>query len=378
MTLGPSLMTVKGFAATDTLRTFLRARELCEQLGDDLQLFRVLFGLSIVSVVRAEYAKACRFAEQSLRQAERANDAALLVQAHWVLGLGLQFIGDFAGSREHLERSVALYDPQRHAAHAFLYGAILNRMHLGRVLWFLGFPSQAQALTLEGIDVAGKMRHPLGTCNALSIAVTTRSVSPQRGEDRRDDRPDALPRRRARARLLRRNRRNHAGMGARDAGRGGRGLRSDASPDWTRIERSKSEQQRAYYLVLMAEAWCSAGRTEEGRHALDEAAEVIDHTEEHFCEAELYRIKGELLARDPASAETEDCFRRAIDLARSQQAKGLELRAATSLARWLHGQRSAGRRARDARAGLRMVHRGLRDAGHACCRIRCSTSRLAR
>jgi tetratricopeptide (TPR) repeat protein len=99
MTLGPSLMTVKGFAATDTLRTFLRAQELCEQLGDGVQQFRVLFGLSIVSVVRAEYEKARQFADQSLQQAERADDDALLVQAHWALGLSLQFIGDFTGSR---------------------------------------------------------------------------------------------------------------------------------------------------------------------------------------------------------------------------------------------------------------------------------------
>jgi predicted ATPase len=338
MTLGPSLMTVKGFAATDTLRTFLRARELCEQLGDDLQLFRVLFGLSIVSVVRAEYAKACRFAEQSLRQAERADDAALLVQAHWVLGLGLQFIGDFAASREHLERSVALYDPQRHAAHAFLYGAILNRMHLARVLLFLGFPSQAQTLTLEGIDVAGNMRHPVGICNALSVAVTLEAF--HRNAEKIIEMTDLMLFHADEHGLV-----YYAGIGAIMRG-WARAMQGEVEEGCGQMRAGldahravETEQQRAYYLVLMAEAWCAAGRVEEGLRALDEAVEVIHHTEEHFCEAELYRIKGELLARSPASGETEDCFRRAIDIARTQQAKGLELRAATSFARWLHGQR---------------------------------------
>jgi adenylate cyclase len=344
MTLGPSLMTVKGFAATDTLRTFLRARELCEQLGDDLQLFRVLFGLSIVSVVRAEYAKACRFAEQSLRQAERANDAALLVQAHWVLGLSLQFIGDFTSSREHLERSIALYDPKRHAAHAFLYGAILNRMHLARVLLFLGYPSQAQALTLEGIAVAETMRHPVGTCNALSIAVSLEAF--HRNAEKILEMADLMLFHADEHGLV-----YYAGIGAIMRG-WARAMQGEVDEGCAQMRAGldahravETEQQRAYYLVLMAEAWCAAGRALEGRQALDEAAEIIDHTDEHFCEAELYRIKGELLARDPASAEAEACFRRAIDIAGAQQAKGLELRAATSLARWLYarGGRDAAR-----------------------------------
>jgi predicted ATPase len=95
----------------------------------------------------------------------------------------------------------------------------------------------------------------------------------------------------------------------------------------------ETEQQRAYYLVLMAEACSAAGLVEEGLHALDEAIEAVNRTEEHFCEAELYRIKGELLANNQASEAAHDCLRRAIHIARTQHAKGLELRAAMSLAR---------------------------------------------
>ena len=132
----------------------------------------MLFGLAIVSVVRAEYGKARRYAERCLAQAERAKDAALLVQAHWVLGLSLQYMGDLVESRTHLERSVALYDPQKHATHVFLYGAILNRAHLARVLLYMGYPDEAHALVGESVATSEKMRHPVGLCNALSVAVT--------------------------------------------------------------------------------------------------------------------------------------------------------------------------------------------------------------
>ena len=83
----------------------------------------------------------------------------------------------------------------------------------------------------------------------------------------------------------------------------------------------------------MAEALSAAGRVDEGLRALDEALEAINRTDERFCEAELYRIKGELLARHDNSEAAVECLRRAIEIARTQHAKGLELRAAISLAR---------------------------------------------
>jgi predicted ATPase len=309
-----------------------------------VQLFRVLFGLSIVSVVRAEYGKARDFAEQCLRQAQRADDGALLVQAHWAVGLSLQFIGDLTTAREHLERSVALYDPQRHAAHAFLYGAILNRMHLGRILVYLGYPAQGHALAVEGLRVAEKMRHPLGLCNALSVAVTIEAF--HRNTQKITDMTEkmlfhadehGLP--------------HYAGIGTIMRG-WARAMQGEVDEGCTEMRAGlashrtvETEQQRAYHLVLMAEAWCAGGRVDEGLQALDEAVDAVNHSEEHFCEAELYRIKGELLMRNQSWEAAEVCLRRAIEIARTQQARALELRAVMSLARLLsaQGQREAAR-----------------------------------
>ena len=95
----------------------------------------------------------------------------------------------------------------------------------------------------------------------------------------------------------------------------------------------ETEQQRAYYLVLMADALCAAGRIDDGLQVLDQAAAAVNASDEHFCEAELYRIRGELLARAERRDEAQTYIQRAIGVAQSQCAKALELRGVTSLAR---------------------------------------------
>jgi predicted ATPase len=334
ITLGPSLMTVKGFAANDTLQTYLRAQALCEQVRDEAQLFRVLFGLSIVSVVRAEYGKARHFAEQCLRLAERADDAALRVQAHWLVGLSVQFIGDLTGSREHLERSIALYDAERHATHLFLYGAILNRMHLGRVMLYLGFPDRAQVWIAEGLRMAETMRHPLALCNTLSVAVTVEAFHRNTGTiiDMAEKMlfhadEHGLPHYAGIATIMRGWAR--AMLGEVDEGCAEIKAGLSAQLD---IE---TEQQRAYFLVLLAEALCGAGRFDEGMRALDEAQEALNRTDERYYEAELHRLKGELLMKAQSLEAAEVCFRHSVDVARLQGARAFELRAATGLARLL-------------------------------------------
>ena len=96
-----------------------------------------------------------------------------------------------------------------------------------------------------------------------------------------------------------------------------------------------AEMLRPYYLALLAEAYAQVGQPEAGLTVLAEALAVVDNTGERRWEAELYRLKGELLLARSAEqhAEAEACFHQALDIARRQQAKSLELRAAMSLSR---------------------------------------------
>jgi predicted ATPase len=389
-TMGSSLMTAKGFAAAETLNSFLHARQLSEQMGDNTQLFRVLFGLSIILVVRGEYEKGRDFAKECLRLAETTGDAPMRVQARWSLGLCFQYLGEFKSSREHFEASLALYDPQRHAVHnVFLYGAVTNRAHLGRVLWYLGYADQAQAMTREALAIAEQMKHPVGICQTLA---TTIALEAFQGNDERvveltermlsqaDE--HGLPHYRAMGEIMMGWARATQG----EADEGFAAMRQGLAA----FRNLEIEQRRASYLVLMAEALCLAGRPEEALRALDEAVETIDITSERFHEAELYRIKGEALMncglriadcelKEPSrltdaqpiehdlsnlrsaipnpQSEAEACFQKAIEVARRQSAKAFELRAAMGLAKLWDRQ---GRR-QEARDLLAEVYGGFTE-----------------
>jgi predicted ATPase len=340
LAMGSAMMTGKGFAATETLNSFLRARDLCEQLGDNTQLFRVLFYLSIVLVVRAEYEKSHHCAKESLRLAELSGDAAMMVQAHWALGLCLQYLGEFTRAREHFEASLALYDPQRHAVHnVFLYGAITNRAHLGRLLAYLGYADQAQAMAREALNIAEQMRHALGICQTLATTISleafnrnVETVIELTEKMLLHAEEHGLPHYKAIGAIM-------LGWARATQGEAKEGLAA-MRQGLAGCRNLEIEQRRASYLVLMAEALCLAGRPEEALRSLDEAVETINITGERFHEADLYRIKGEALTKQQASAtggedresEIEACFKKAIEISQRQTARAFELRALMSLA----------------------------------------------
>lgn len=383
LTIGLSLMTVRGFAATDTQQTYLRALELSQQLGDDGQLFRVQFGLSIVYVVRAEYEKAHYFAAQSLVVAARLADTAMLVQAHWVLALSLQYQGEFIAARQHLEQCISLYDHKLHAAHAFLYGGVLNHAHLGRLLLFLGYAEQAQTTGLVALRVAEESRHPVAICNVYTIAFSIEAL--HRNYAKICEMAESMLRYVEEHGLP-----YYAGIGK--IMRGWASAMQGEAEDGIRLMRigmaelqaAETEQQRANYLGLLAEALCKAGRIAEGVKAVNEALQATEETGERFSEAELHRIKGDLLLRSAAAgegwetigdnrtkinfqatalnltvgesrntesepgaiidesvrSEAEACYQKAIATAQRQHAKWFELRAAMSLAHlWIKVER---------------------------------------
>ena len=116
---------------------------------------------------------------------------------------------------------------------------------------------------------------------------------------------------------------------------------------WERCRRIGQKLYRPCHLALLAEAYGQAGQPEAGLSVLDEALTLVEATEERWWEAEVYRLKGELLLRLPLPdiPQATACFHQALDVARRQQAKALELRAALSLSRlWQQqGQRDQAR-----------------------------------
>src|SRR5713101_4063986 len=113
LALGAALLPVKGYTASEVEKTVLRARELCQQLGETPQLVPVLYRLWLFYLNRGELQTARELAEQLLSLAQRAHTLARLL-AHLALGLTLFHLGEFASAVTHLEQSIALYDPQMH------------------------------------------------------------------------------------------------------------------------------------------------------------------------------------------------------------------------------------------------------------------------
>ncbi|HSB09431.1 MAG TPA: protein kinase [Blastocatellia bacterium] len=332
--LGQSLMVAKGYALPEVEQAFIRARELSLQLNEIAQLFRAQFSLAIVYVVRAEYERAFEHGEQCLRLAENTRNQTMLLQSHWVIGLSQCYLGKFAAARDHFERTLAVHDAAGIDTAASMYGAVLSRAHLARMLLFLGYPEQSQKAMKEAIARAGRIRVPVAVANTLALAAyleafhhnvektleLTAATASQAEEH-------GLPYYAAAATLTR-----GWALAMQNQEEEGIALIRQGLASSLAIG---TRQQHGYFLALLAEALNQAGRVEEELEALREGMDVAQQTNEPFYDAELYRLRGDALAKagvvSPSEAET--CYQRAIEIAREQQAKSFELRAAMSLAR---------------------------------------------
>ena len=344
--LGQSLMVAKGYALPEVEQAFVRARELSLQLNEVPQLFRAEFSLAIVYVVRAEYERAFDHGKQCLRLAEKVGNQALLMQSHWVIGLSHCYLGQFAAARDHFEQTIAIHDAAGIDSAASMYGAVLSRAHLSRMLLYLGYPDQSRQMMNDAIARAERLRLPVAVANTLALAsyleafhqhvqqtLELASATARQAEEH------GLPYYAAVATLIR-----GWALAMQNQEEEGIVLMSQGLASSLAIG---TRQQHGYFLALLAEALNQAGRVDEALEALREATEVAEQTNEPFYVSELYRLRGDSLIKAGVvpTSKAESCFHRAIEIARQQQAKSFELRAAISLARlWQQqGRRAEGR-----------------------------------
>jgi predicted ATPase len=340
--LGTALRATQGNAAPDAERAYARARELCTQLGDTPQLFPVLQGLMQYYRNRGDLQTATQLGEQLLRLAQAQPDPAPRLLAHTQLGMVVFNRGELAAARTHLTQALALYDPQAHRALTMRYGQDLGvgaGGHLARALWWLGFPEQALQHSQAACTLAQEVAHPLSLAQALVYAAMVHQC---RREARAAHEQAAVAMTLATEQgfvqwvargtvlhgwALALQGQSEAGIAAMQ-----QGLAADLA--------TGSMLYRPYFLGLLAEAYGAGGHPDEGLTALTEALAEMDTTELRYYAAELYRLQGALLLLQevPDAAQAETCFHQALDVARQQQAKSHELRAATSLARLWQSQ----------------------------------------
>jgi predicted ATPase len=353
--LGPALMVTQGYAAPAVGQTYARARALCQEMEQTVQLVPSLRGLWLFYLARAELHTVRELAAQLFRLAQDQLDPWPLVEAHNALGTTFFCVGEGLAARQHLEQGIALATAQQHRSSVRRYGqdlGIRGLSYLALTLWLLGYADQALQRSQEALTLAQERAHPFTLASALYFAAKLHQF--RRETFLTQEQAEAVN---ALATEHGFNQRLAVGTIQRGwalavQGQGEAGL-AQIRQGLEAHRATGTDLGQPYRLALLAEAAGCAGQADEGLRVLAEALALVEHTGERQWEAELYRLKGALLLSYTAGVgfpatlteEAETCFQRAVDIARQQHAKALELRAATSLARlWQQqGQQAAAR-----------------------------------
>jgi tetratricopeptide (TPR) repeat protein len=341
MALGSATRAIKGHASPEALRVYSRARNLLDETIPAKEQMAVLYGFWSVNVVRAEYLPGLAVAQQSLALAVEGQDPEAAAFASRMMGLALWATGSYAEAVPHLERTVALYAPGAGNSTDLRYSqdhAVWALSMLALALWPLGYPEKAAAAATKSLSWAWKIQHAMTTGFALSFGSALWGVF---GADPRQDGSrsnDAL------AFCLERDLRAYIpwaryyhGLTLVRNGEHRQGLELMRT-GMVALEKIGMRMLWPGHLGYLASAHVSVGETETGFGLLSEAIQAVEETGERVFEAELHRLRGDLLFRENRTSEAETEFYAALDIARKQHAKSWELRAAASFARLRRAQ----------------------------------------
>jgi class 3 adenylate cyclase/predicted ATPase len=337
LALGSALTATRGYADPEVGDAYLQARELCRELGEaPPQLFPALHGLYRFYHVRGQLQAAREPGEQLLKMAVSVQDSGLFVEAHRALGVPLFWLGDVTRALENLEQGARLYRAQKHRSHATMFGTdpgVVCLSYGALALWHVGHPEQAYNRSCEALALARNLSHH----HSLALALVFAAWLHQFRREPRAAREHAeaaiaicseqgFPLFMSMGTILR-------GWALGQEGRGEEGV-AQMRRGLADLRATGAGLWQPTFLSLIAEADGRIGQARRGLEVLGEAMAIVDRNDERFYEAELHRLKGELLLSTPADPSgAERCFRIALEIAGRQRAKSLELRAACSLAR---------------------------------------------
>lgn len=346
--LGLTYMAAKGYATPEVGTAYARAQELCRQLDDPPRLGRVLGGSWIFHLARAEFSMAREMANAMLALGEETNDPAILAPAHHGVGQVLFHTGEFGPAKDHLEQAFALFSrllSSPEAVPSVQDGRVLCLGFLGFCLWHLGYPDQAYRKAQAALTLARELSHPFTLAYALFFIA---AVHGYRGDHALVHEPNEE--------MIALSLENGfpvfigAGMFVRSLMHLAQG-KIDTAEGIAQIRRSMDAYDATgavsgnpMLLAVLAELQMAAGQVEEGLGSLSEAKTTVDATGERRHDTRLSFLEGTLLLGQASrtnnaddqrkkAAEAEACFLRAVDIARQQNAKSLELQAVLRLSR---------------------------------------------
>ncbi len=332
------MVTVKGYASEEIEGNYLRARELSHDKSGSEHYFLSMWGLWGFHLVRGPLATADNLAEQLLALAKREHNPDLLIRAHESVGSTYSFLGRFDEAKAHLFAAKSLYDPTRHRSQALPYTqdpGITARIILARTLWIMGEVDQVEALAQEAIGMARELEHPFTL--AFTLATASWIYSTLRDTNRTLSLTEE-------AIELSIKYSFEVTLAWATSLQGWALAKKGHDEGLNRLVKGISAARAAgaslnntFTLALLAEIYLRQRRIDEGLAALSEAQKLV-HVQGELCwQAELLRLKGELLLKqsEQSVSAAEQCFAEALTMAQDQNARMLELRAATSLARLL-------------------------------------------
>ena len=332
--LGASLVVLKGHGAPEVRQTYERAMTLCEQLGraSEAPILRALANLNLSA---GHLRQAHALGEEILQQAQRSQDAVLMVEGGYVVGVSSFWMGWFTQARQHLKQAIRRYDPQQHSIHVALYAQdpkVVCLCRLGRTLWYLGYPEQAERSIENSLRLAQVLGHPHSQAYAMTYAA--HFYVDLGDSERAQECVAALLSLAAEQGLSLWEGAGNMLQGAllAEQGNTATGITRLREGITAWVGTGGGSLSVSQYQGYLAAAYQKGGAVEAGLAALSEGFALMEKTGERFYEAELYRLKGELLLAGGVGVDdAASCFEQALDVACRQEARSLELRAAMNL-----------------------------------------------
>jgi class 3 adenylate cyclase/tetratricopeptide (TPR) repeat protein len=331
MALGPALIATKSFSHPDLGRAYARAWELCRQLGDHPREFTALRGLYMYHQNLLEMEKAQHFAEEALHVAERLNDTARLVGAYTALGATLFFQGKLEPALAHFRRGFELFDPDmQFPDFPGPHPGVQCQYLLPFISWTLGYPHRSLDELRAAVASAEKLGHPFTLVSTLCYAALVYIF--------RQEPPAAADYAGRALRICEEHRIAHWRAYALCLNGWALGASGESQKGLTQIGQGLDGyglgSSQHMLLALQADAQLAIGKPEAALASIAAGLKAVEKAGGAPLEAELYRLRGEaLLVGAGTVSDAETAIQQAIDVARRQNAKSWELRAATSLAR---------------------------------------------
>ncbi len=338
-TIAGAYTSIKGWTAPEVRSAYARAQQLCETIGDTPHIFWVLRGLWSFHTMSADWQPALDLGHRLMRLAAAQTESAFQIEAHLAVGMPLFFLGDPTAALEQLDRGLSFDSEERDRSLAFKAGldvVVTTGAISGVVAWHVGQPEQAQQRCRNGIALARELGHAFSQADASSSSVWLANLLGDRA---------AVEQQAAELLALSEDKGFHYTafsnilLGW---------ARVAASGDATHIDRihhglaayraTGASVGEVYFLFLLAESYLRLGNLEAATAALDQADHLVGEAGgRHYWKSEIGRLRGELLLTTGDNQAAAATLKTALKITRLQQSRGLELRAATSLARlYLH------------------------------------------